>query len=54
MREKHAELRKLSRFDDAPCPDSDKYPFLKEGVKQLIELDELRCANWKKYDEYGR
>ena len=54
MREKHAELRKLSRFDDAPCPDSDKYPFLKEGVKQLIELDERRCANWKKYDEYGR
>ncbi len=47
MRELHLQLRKLS-LDDVPCPDSERYPFLKE----LIELDKRLHANWETYDHY--
>ena len=47
MREVHLQLRNLS-LDDAPCPDSDRYPFLKE----LIRLDKQMHENWEKYDHY--
>ena len=47
MREVHLRLRTLSTAD-APCPDSERYPFLKE----LIELDTRLHANWDKYDHY--
>lgn len=47
MRETHMQLRSLS-LDNHPCPDSERYPFLKE----LIDLDKKYRANWKKYDTY--
>ena len=47
MREVHLKLRTLSTAD-APCPDSERYPFLKE----LIELDTRLHANWDRYDHY--
>ena len=47
MREVHLRLRTLSTAD-APCPDSERYPFLKE----LIELDKKMHANWDRYDHY--
>lgn len=47
MRELHLKLRSLS-LDTSPCPDSERYPFLKE----LIELDKKMHANWKEYDHY--
>ena len=47
MRELHLKLRSLS-IDTAPCPDSERYPFLKE----LIELDKKMHANWEEYDHY--
>ena len=47
MREVHLRLRTLSTAD-APCPDSERYPFLKE----LIELDKKMHANWELYDHY--
>lgn len=47
MREVHMRLRTLSLVDH-PCPDSERYPFLKE----LIELDKKYRGNWKAYDEY--
>ncbi len=47
MREVHLRLRSLSLVDH-PCPDSERYPFLKE----LIELDKKYRGNWKAYDEY--
>ena len=47
MREVHLRLRTLSTTD-APCPDSERYPFLKE----LIELDKKMHANWEQYDHY--
>jgi hypothetical protein len=47
MREVHLRLRTLSTAD-APCPDSERYPFLKE----LIELDKKMHANWEQYDHY--
>ena len=47
MRELHLKLRSLS-LDTAPCPDSERYPFLKE----LIELDKKMHANWEDYDHY--
>lgn len=47
MRELHLRLRSLS-LDDAPCPDSERYPFLKE----LIALDKKLHANWEAYDHY--
>ena len=47
MRELHLKLRSLS-LDTTPCPDSERYPFLKE----LIELDKKMHANWEEYDHY--
>lgn len=47
MRELHLKLRSLS-LNTAPCPDSERYPFLKE----LIELDKKMHANWEEYDHY--
>lgn len=47
MRELHLRLRSLS-LDDSPCPDSERYPFLKE----LISLDKKLHANWEEYDHY--
>ena len=47
MRELHLKLRSLS-LDTAPCPDSERYPFLKE----LIELDKKMHSNWEEYDHY--
>ena len=47
MRELHLRLRSLS-LDNATCPDSERYPFLKE----LISLDKKLHANWEAYDRY--
>ena len=47
MRELHLRLRSLS-LENAPCPDSERYPFLKE----LISLDKKLHANWEAYDHY--
>lgn len=47
MREVHLKLRSLSA-DNATCPDSERYPFLKE----LIELDKRLHANWEQYDHF--
>lgn len=48
MREVHLQLRKLS-VENATCPDSERYPFLKE----LIALDKKYHANWHLYDSYS-
>ena len=47
MRELHLTLRNLS-LDSVSCPDSERYPFLKE----LIELDKRYRYNWKVYDSF--
>lgn len=47
MRELHLQLRNLST-QASTCPDSDRYPFLKE----IIELDKRYHQNWKAYDSY--
>lgn len=47
MRELHLQLRTLST-QSSTCPDSDRYPFLKE----IIELDKRYHNNWKQYDTY--
>lgn len=47
MRALHAELRVLTNRPGT-CPDSDRYPFLKE----LIELDTRLHENWAKYDGF--
>ena len=47
MREVHLKLRSLST-EDSTCPDSERYPFLKE----LIELDKRLHSNWELYDHY--
>ena len=47
MREVHLKLRTLSA-DNATCPDSERYPFLKE----LIELDKRLHSNWEQYDHF--
>ena len=47
MRELHLKLRSLS-LDTSPCPDSERYPFLKE----LINLDKKMHANWEEYDHF--
>ena len=47
MRELHLQLRKLS-LDNVTCPDSERYPFLKE----FIALDKKLHANWEAYDHY--
>lgn len=48
MRELHLQLRALST-QSSTCPDSDRYPFLKE----LIELDKRYHNNWKQYDTFA-
>ncbi|MDE6009409.1 MAG: hypothetical protein K2G90_09405 [Muribaculaceae bacterium] len=48
MRELHLKLRSLS-LENSTCPDSERYPFLKE----LITLDKKLHANWKAYDTYS-
>jgi len=47
MRELHLRLRTLST-ESTTCPDSDRYPFLKE----LIALDKTLRSNWETYDHY--
>ena len=47
MRELHLKLRTMS-LDDATCPDSERYPFLKE----IIALDKKRVENWNVYDHF--
>ena len=47
MRELHLKLRTLS-LDNATCPDSERYPFLKE----IIALDKKRVENWDIYDHF--
>ena len=47
MRELHLRLRSLS-LENATCPASERYPFLKE----LISLDKKLHANWEAYDHY--
>ena len=47
MREVHMKLRSLS-LENATCPDSERYPFLKE----LIALDKKLHENWDVYDHF--
>lgn len=47
MRELHLQLRELSK-ENATCPDSERYPFLKE----LIALDKTYHKNWQIYDSW--
>ena len=47
MREVHLKLRTLST-ENSTCPDSERYPFLKE----LIELEKRLHSNWEQYDHY--
>lgn len=47
MRELHLKLRTLST-ENSTCPDSERYPFLKE----LIEIDKKLHKNWEAYDHY--
>ena len=47
MRNLHAKLELLS-VEHATCPDSERYPFLKE----LIALDKQYHENWNIYDHY--
>lgn len=49
MRELHLQLRHLSTAHST-CPDSDRYPFLKE----LIALDKRYHHNWQLYDSFSR
>lgn len=51
MRDLHLKLRNLSvyiRRSQVPCPDSERYPFLKE----MIRLDKIYHENWEKYDHF--
>lgn len=47
MRELHLKLRSLT-LENATCPDSERYPFLKE----IIALDKKLHENWDAYDHY--
>ena len=47
MRRLHTQLQLLS-VENSTCPDSERYPFLKE----LIDLDKQYHANWQQYDHY--
>lgn len=47
MRELHLKLRSMS-LENVACPDSERYPFLKE----LISLDKKLHSNWEVYDHY--
>lgn len=48
MRELHLKLRSLS-LENATCPDSERYPFLKE----IITLDKQLHDNWFTYDHFA-
>lgn len=48
MRELHMRLRSLS-VENATCPDSERYPFLKE----IIALDKQYHKNWQVYDSWS-
>lgn len=48
MRQLHLQLRNLST-DNVTCPDSERYPFLKE----LIDLDKKYHRNWQIYDSWS-
>lgn len=43
----HLKIRSLA-LAEAPCPDSELYPF----VKDMIEYDKKRLSLWKKYDNF--
>lgn len=45
MRYLHMKLKDKS-LDESPCPDSERYPLLKE----LIEIDVRMRSNWEAYD----
>lgn len=45
MRDVQTKLRLIST-EESPCPDSERYPFLKE----LISLDKQLHENWERYD----
>lgn len=47
MRETHMRLRSLS-LENATCPDSERYPYL----KALIEYDKKLHENWDVYDHF--
>ena len=47
MRYLHVKLSELS-VEGTTCPDSERYPFLKE----LIALDKQLHKNWEEYDHY--
>lgn len=47
MRRTHTQLQLLS-VETSTCPDSERYPFLKE----LIDLDKRYHANWQQYDHF--
>lgn len=47
MRRLHTQLQLLS-VENSTCPDSERYPFLKE----LIALDKRYHANWEQYDYF--
>lgn len=47
MRRLHMQLQLLS-VENSTCPDSERYPFLKE----LIDLDKQYHANWQQYDYF--
>ena len=47
MRRCQTQLQLLS-VEHSTCPDSERYPFLKE----LIDLDKQYHANWEQYDHY--
>ena len=47
MRRCHTQLQLLS-VENSTCPDSERYPFLKE----LIDLDKQYHANWEQYDHF--
>jgi hypothetical protein len=47
MRRLHTQLQLLS-VENSTCPDSERYPFLKE----LIALDKRYHANWERYDHF--
>ena len=47
MRRLHMQLQLLS-VENSTCPDSERYPFLKE----LIDLDKQYHANWERYDHF--
>lgn len=47
MRRLHMQLQLLS-VENSTCPDSERYPFLKE----LIDLDKQYHANWEQYDHF--